>query len=271
MLLPAATVEAQLGNPSSTGPPAGVPYQEYGSPEPADLSEIAYGGQRYHRTNVRTKGSLKMLASSPYFVLGDGTARLLVIPVPEIERDTRGLVGRRVEMTGVVRVLPRHQSIQRCYGQGLPESKCEDYELPVLPDARLDWPEVSITVMSMTDMEPSARKGSDSGALDQATLAASVGQTVRVVGLFAGKNLFGDLPAGSAPAATDWVLKLGRDAVWVTGKPPRGKGWQLDPSYTGDTSRWLEVTGRVEKRGEIVYLRASKVALTAAPRTEEPE
>ena len=72
-----------------------------------------------------------------------------------------------------------------------------------------------------------------------------------VVGLFAGRNLFGDLPEGSA------------------GKKPEGKGWRLDPAYKGDAVRWLQVTGRVETQGEVTYLRASKVALTGAPK--EPE
>jgi hypothetical protein len=92
---------------------------------------------------------------------------------------------------------------------------------------------------------------------------------VTVVGLFAGRNLFGDLPEGSARTPGDWVLKLGPSAVWVTGKKPEGKGWRLDPAYKGDTVRWLQVTGRVETQGDITYLRATKVALTAPPK--EPE
>lgn len=271
LLLTAAAAEAQLG-PAGPKPGQPAPYQEYGSPEPADVSDIAYGGQRYHRTNVRTKGLLNVLLNSPYYTLSEGPARVLLIPVPEIEDDCRTLVGRRIEVTGVARVLPSRQETKFCYAQSLPESKCEDYELPVLPDARLDWPGVSVTFFSLTDMDPSAPKGPDPGGLDLAELTGSVGKTVRVVGLFGGHNLLGDLPAGSEQGPSDWVLRRGRDAVWVTGKPPQGNGWKLNPSYAADMVHWLEVTGRVEKRGDRLYLRASRVALTGAPRkaSEEP-
>lgn len=272
LLLTAVGAEAQFDPSAAPKRQQPVPYQAaYGSPEAAELSAIAYGGQRYHRTSVRTRGLLKTLLNSSYFILSEGPARVLLIPVPEIERDSRSLVGRRIEITGLARVLPARQETQLCYAEYLPESKCADYQLPVLPDARLDWPEVSITFFSMSDIEPFARKGADAGGLSLAELTASLGKTVRVVGLFGGRNLFGDLPAGSEQGPSDWVLKRGTDAVWVTGKQPRGKGWTLDPSYPGDTVHWLEVTGRVERRGAFNYLRASKVVLTSAPKTADGE
>ena len=33
--------------------------------------------------------------------------------------------------------------------------------------------------------------------------------------------------AGSQRSASDWVLKEGDNALWVTGKAPKGKGWSL--------------------------------------------
>jgi hypothetical protein len=115
---------------------------------------------------------------------------------------------------------------------------------------------MSVTFFSLSDVEPSAGKSPDPGGLDLAELAGSIGKVVHVVGLFGGHNLLGDLPAGSELAPSDWVLRRGRDAVWVTGRPPRGHGWSLDPSYAGDSAHWLEVTGRVEKRGEITPRRS---------------
>ena len=96
------------------------------------------------------------------------------------------------------------------------------------------------------------------------------GQTVRVVGLFGGHNLFGDLPSGSARDPLDWVLRQPPHAIWVTGRKPEGKGWRLDPAYKGDGVRWIEVTGRVEVRGGVSLLRASKVLLVTTPRSREP-
>jgi hypothetical protein len=271
LLLTTVGAEAQLDPSTARKPAPPVPYQVYGNPEALELSEIAYGGQRFHRTSVRTKGSLNALPNGSYYILSEGTARVLLIPVPEIEHESRSFVGRRIEITGLARVLPAHQEMQRCYGEHLPESKCADYELPVLPNARIDWPEVSITFFTLTDIEPSLRKGADAEGLNLAELAESVGKTVRVVGLFGGRNLLGDLPAGSERGPNDWVLRRGGDAVWVTGKQARGNGWRLDPSYSGDTVRWLEVTGRVEKRGEITYIRASSVALAETPKKADEE
>jgi hypothetical protein len=247
------------------------PYVGYGAAEPAELSDLASGGQRYHRTSVRTKGTLRNLIGSSFFVLSDGPARVLLIPVPEVEQETRSYVGRRIEISGVARVLPSRQETKLCYAQYLPESKCEDYELPPLPDARLDWPQMSVTFFGLSDVESLAGTGAAASGLDLAELAESVGRTVHVVGLFRGHNLFGDLPTGSEQSPSDWVLKRGRDAVWVTGKAPQGSGWKLDPSYAGDATHWLEVTGRVEKRGDLTFLRASKLALAATPRKASDE
>ena len=93
---------------------------------------------------------------------------------------------------------------------------------------------------------------------------------MRVVGLFGGRDLFADLPAGSARTMQDWVLRQPPHAIWVTGRKPEGKGWRLDPAYRGDGVRWLEVTGRVEWRGGVPVLRASKVALAREPAKPDP-
>ena len=67
------------------------------------------------------------------------------------------------------------------------------------------------------------------------------------------------------------MLKDGDTAVWITGKDPRGKGWALDPAYQGDTQRFVAVEGKPEVVNGIVYLRASKVSLAAAPSREAAE
>ena len=257
-------------------PDAPVAFASYGPPQPAELSLIAYNGQQYHRTHVRTNGELRTLGTSlTYFILAEGNARVLLIPALEGGDAARPLLGRRIELTGVVRVLPSTQANVLCHGQSVPASKCEDPELPALPNARVDWPPVSITFFGMSDAGTSDAKAAGPGGLSLAAIATDastyVGKTVSVVGLFAGNNLFGDLPAGSQRSPTDWVLKLGAHAVWVTGKRPEGKGWRLDPGYRGDTVRWLEVTGRVESVGGITFLRASKVSLTSAPKAPEEE
>jgi hypothetical protein len=88
-----------------------------------------------------------------------------------------------------------------------------------------------------------------------------VGKTVSILGQFRGRNLFGDLPEETRRKPGDWVLKDGELALWVTERPPQGKGFTLDPSYKGDTTRWLEVEGKPEVVNGVLYLRASKVTL----------
>ena len=83
---------------------------------------------------------------------------------------------------------------------------------------------------------------------------------VRVAGRFCGAGLCGDLGA-APPVPKAWVLFDDVTAVWVIGKEPAGKGWRLDPTYRADTTRWLEVTGRVEPCGAAKCLRAKSVAL----------
>ena len=73
---------------------------------------------------------------------------------------------------------------------------------------------------------------------------AATGKLVRVVGKFRGKNLYGDLPARRARERGDWVIKDDAFAVWVTGKKPKGKGFELDASLKRDTDKWIEVVGR---------------------------
>jgi hypothetical protein len=90
-------------------------------------------------------------------------------------------------------------------------------------------------------------------------------ESVRVRGQFRGKNLFGDLAAAGAPPDA-WVIKDGDSAVWVAGRRPKGNGWSLDPASRSDTTRWVEVVGKIETKDGITFLRAGQVALVPAPK-----
>ena len=94
------------------------------------------------------------------------------------------------------------------------------------------------------------------------------GKTVKVVGKFRGRNLYGDLPVRSQRDSRDWVIKDDLYAVWVTGKKPKGDGFDLDPGLKRDTNKWLEVVGRVSTRGPVVYVQAIQVLLTGEPRPD---
>lgn len=246
-------------------------YGEYGPSEPVELSQIAAGDETQQGKRVLTRGELQPLAASlEHFLLVEGTARVLVIPVPELRDVSRRLLGRTIEVTGIVRALPPRQRTVACRGTLMLDSKCSDPDLPALPNAQIGWPSISITVLTLSDVGPGGARApeAESDILEAlATRGAQMaGQEVRAVGRFGGRNLFGDLPAGSAQTPSDWVLKRGPHAIWVTGRKPQGRGWRLDPAYKGDTVRWLEVTGRVDSVGGVTILRASKVVLVSAPR-----
>lgn len=249
----------QYGRPDSRG--------QYGSAQPVELTEVAYNPDNYQRRNVIVRGYMSLLPGDVWAV-GDGGATLLLVPVPELSAvDLRQLLGRRVEVTGVVRILPTRQGT--CENGRRPASACDDPALPPIPDSRPEWPKGSITATGLLDLtdqrgpETGRPAASLSGILtDPAALA---GKTVRVVGRFRGANLFGDLPAETRRAPGDWVLQDGEQALWVTGRPPRGKGFDLDPANKADTGRWLEVHGKIEVVGPVGYLKASRIQIVARP------
>ncbi len=92
-----------------------------------------------------------------------------------------------------------------------------------------------------------------------------VGQTIRLVGNFRGRNLFGDLPDSPAIGRYDFVLRGAEGAIWVTGLRPRGKGFDLDVDRRVDTNRWLSVTGKVAHERGLVRIEAATLEAAVAP------
>ena len=265
-----SAVQADDGQVTITTPTPSVPGQtqrqgeaDYGTPRVADLDGINLAPESYQHAHVITLGRLDILEPGQYWTLRDGSATvLLLVGYGVAASDLDPFVGGRVEIRGIVRPIQ-----QKEYIRGVDADLIKDPSLPVLPAPRFGWPTVSITVLALADRgERGAGKAAPAGALTRdiiANPAEHLGKTVRILGQFRGHNLFGDLPAQSRRDEADWVLKDGDLALWVTGKPPRGKGFSLDPGYKGDTVRWLEVAGKAEVVGGIVYLRASKIALAA--------
>jgi hypothetical protein len=259
--LPVPQVVDQI-HPPSPGPHSlrGM----YGEARRVELDEIAHNPENYQRKNVATRGFLEPLQGREYWSLSMGISRVLLVPGEgSFTGELEGFVGRRVEVTGIVRLLKNCDNEPPC--RIGPCTLCEDPELPPLPNPRTDWPRVSITILSLSELPDTGAERRDqvgSGLEDIfADPAAAVGREVRVVGQFRGRNLFGDLPADSQRDPDDWVLKQGERAVWVTGKKPRGKGWSLDPRLESDSRWWLEVEGSVEVAGGVVYIRAQRVNL----------
>jgi len=278
-LMPAA-LSAQVPIPSppplSGGgphdlPPVGVEDQ-YGRPEPRDLAEIANSGTAYQKQNVRVRGRLADLVPNRYLMLTDGAARVMLVTFFDADyREIAALMGLEVEVTGILRRIPGRQKLLPCHGGSYVESKCEDFDLPELPDAQMGWPEQSITLLTISDRGKGLpRKDTRTLADTGIDAAAADGKPVRAIGQFRGANLCKDLPEASRRDPLDWVLQTPEGPVWVTGRRPAGKGFQLDPAYRADTNRWLEVRGKVLILDSVRYLKASNVALIARPEDAEP-
>jgi hypothetical protein len=90
-------------------------------------------------------------------------------------------------------------------------------------------------------------------------------QHVTVKGQFRGRNLYGDLPQAPADGngRRDFVMRSADAAVWVTGKQPKGRGFNFDVTSRLDTQRWIEVSGVVKWERGLVSIVAEQLAETS--------
>jgi hypothetical protein len=97
-------------------------------------------------------------------------------------------------------------------------------------------------------------------------------QEVTVVGRFRGRNLYGDLPDAPGRSRWDFVLQSADAAIWVTGRRPRGDGFDLNIDNRVDTGRWLEVSGVVKADRGLVRVEAAAIRAAQPPaQTAQPE
>jgi Bacterial Ig-like domain len=97
-------------------------------------------------------------------------------------------------------------------------------------------------------------------------------QEVTLVGRFRGRNLYGDLPDAPGRSRWDFVLQSADAAIWVTGRRPRGDGFDLNIDNRVDTGRWLEVSGVVKADRGLVRIEATALRAAQAPaQTALPE
>jgi hypothetical protein len=231
----------------------------YGPPRVVELDTLYLMPEAYQRNHVIVTGDLEQIGSQ-YWGLRSGGSRVLLIAHLEVDS---GLfmqsLGRRVQIRGIVRMI---RNKERVGNPPVDRDLIDDPNLPVLPPPSSELPRVSITALAIRDPE-----GGENGKATEASAGMErlPGKTTRILGQFRGRNLFGDLPAGSARGKDDWVLKDGETAMWVMGKAPKGDGWKLDLDYKGDSKTWLEVEGKLETVNGITYLKASRVVPRKAP------
>ena len=199
---------------------------------------------------VRTKGTLEMSNRLQgrrfgFALRGRFGGQVEIVPVGEVsyefETDAKHWLGQEVQITG-----------------GVSESTDARGHLVLIQFWKyLGPPEQDVNALQKANLVTLESLVLKPGGHD--------GQTVRVVGKFRGRNLYGDLPDRSQRNSSDWVIKDDLFAVWVTGTKPKGLGFDLDPGLKLDTEKWVVVVGRPETSGAVTYLRALQVEVTSAP------
>ena len=222
----------------------------YGQPVDVSIDDLMSQSTAYQGRAVRTKGRLEMgmTMGRSYLLKSLFGHTVGVQPINEISREFEdealAMMGREVQVTGVLGL--RNASTEQLAGA----------------------PGFVITFWRYTGPPPDSTKDKSKLVSLQSLLAQPGrhdGQTVRVVGKFRGRNLYGDLPVKSQRHSADWVIKDDVFAVWVTGRKPKGDGFSLDAGLKRDTGKWMEVLGKVETRGGVTYIRALNVNLAAPP------
>ena len=222
----------------------------YGKPVDVAVDDLVTESVAYTNRAVRTHGRLELSFETTQrsYLLRGLLYQIRIAPVREVatewEQESLKMMGRDVEVTGVFLEIGQSQTggqvpygIQFWTFTGPPEKE---------PTGEIKAPEVSLEKLVGT---PGKRDG----------------QMIRVVGKFRGKNLYGDLPVSTQRTSADWVIKDDLYAVWITGRKPKGAGWELDSSLKRDTGKWIEVIGKPETIRGVTYIKAVRIQITTPP------
>jgi hypothetical protein len=233
-------------------------YDQYGPAVEVTIGDLVRTPAAYSGRPVRTRGFLELdnsTGSGPTgraFRLRDSFSySIVVLPVPELsqqfESESSTYLGREMEIVGMFEeTSSANSTAPMTQASGL----ITFWKFTIVPDRN----EERLSKARKVSIEELAARPD-----------RFQGRTIRVVGQFRGANLFADLPVKSQRKRGDWVLQEGERAIWVTGKKPKGDGWQLDPALKRDTGKWIEVTGKIEAKNDIAYMHAERLLLTSAP------
>ena len=237
--------------------PAQTRYDMYGDPVDVSVSDLANHPESYDGRALRVKGKFELgatIGQRTYFLQDSFAARVGIIPVREIEgsfeAEARTYTGKTVEVTGVFQA--NRDASGGAGGMGMVAGYIGFWKF-VGPPEEIKG-DIKATLVPLESLV--------------ATPGRFDGRTIRVYGRFRGKNLYGDLPSRSQRDSHDWVLKDDIFAVWITGRKPKGSGFELDVGMKRDTEKWLQVVGVPETIKGVTYLRAMQVTLGKPAATE---
>jgi hypothetical protein len=128
------------------------------------------------------------------------------------------------------------------------------------------WPRPGeVVIVNVTAAEPAESLAAPSVRNLALAPERYADQRVTVKGQFRGRNLYGDLPQAPADGngRRDFVMRSADSAIWVTGKQPKGSGFNFDVTSRLDTQRWIEVSGVVKWERGLVSIVAEQLAETS--------
>jgi hypothetical protein len=239
------------------GPWAGA--QPSATRKSATLEALVTYPAFFHMQPVRVRGEVRERES--LVVLADEGREILLVADRASGRGARA--GDRVEVTGQF-VDP---------GRLEPgDPRLRGVDVGRLSESRLGkpWPGVAELLLLQAEAIDEALPYT-SGSIRALALDPErfLDQSVRLVGRFRGRNLFGDQPNAPGRSRWDFVVASADASVWVTGLRPRGNGFTLDIEARADGSRWIEVTGTVRRGRGLVYVEGATIQL-ARPPAESP-
>ncbi|HEY6546860.1 MAG TPA: Ig-like domain-containing protein [Vicinamibacteria bacterium] len=224
-------------------------YDIYGDPVDVTVQSLADNPQSYDGRAVRVKGKFELgatMSQRSYVLRESVVAQVMLVPVQEIagqfEDQALKYSGREVEVTGVFKANP---SAGPTPGMGMLAGAIQFWECMGPPEEVKG--DIKANLVTLENLVSGA------GRYD--------GKTIRVYGRFRGKNLYGDLPSRSQRQSRDWVVKDDLFAIWVTGRKPKGSGFELDINMKRDTEKWIQVVGVPDTIRGVTYLRAMQVTL----------
>lgn len=225
-------------------------YDRYGEVVDVNIQSLADTPSAYDGRAVRVKGRFELgatIGQRSYILKDNFAAQVLIYPVREIagsfEQEALRMTGKEVELTGVFQEARGNTA--GTSGVGMFAGYISFWKFTGPPEeVKGDIKAETVSLEALV---------SNPGRYD--------GKTIRVYGRFRGKNLYGDLASHSQRDSRDWVMKDDVYAIWVTGRKPKGSGFELDSGLKRDTEKWLQVVGKPETIKGVTYIEAIQVGL----------
>lgn len=257
-------------------------------PERVEISDLLGSSGRYDGKMVMVSGEIRGgdyedVQGGIFRLRGRDTLREIRIGLPRRSMDElRFLEGQRVVVTGTFWDLANQCFVGmggvECYDARLREygAVTRDFETEdkryFIGIASVD-PEEGEPILKEPELEeeeePADLDVVPGELIDLRDLVKNpdpyLDKRVAVIGKFRGNNIYGDLSFRTKKTPRDFIIKVADAAIWVTGRRPTGRDFELNPRMRRDTGKWLKVTGVPWMEEGMVYVKAQRLELVPDP------